>query len=110
MALSLITDFQEFRTFTPGEDSIEWAVNPVWRPEIQVTLDALMDAGKARLRERWPAATLYVLDDNPRARRFYEREGWALDGETKTGMVLGLEVAEVRYRISFEEAGRTSDA
>ena len=26
-------------------------------------------------------AVLCVLDDNPRARRFYEREGWALDGD-----------------------------
>ena len=68
---------------------------------------ALMDAGKAMLRERWPAATLYVLDDNPRARRFYEREGWALDGVTKTGKFLGVPVAEVRYRISFAEADRT---
>jgi len=65
---------------------------------------ALMDEGKAMLRERWPAATLYVLDDNPRARRFYEREGWALDGVTKTGEFLGLPVAEVRYRISFADS------
>lgn len=71
---------------------------------------ALMDEGKAMLRERGPAATLYVLEDNPRARRFYEREGWTLDGVRKTGMFLGIEVAEVRYRISFEEEGRTSGA
>ena len=61
----------------------------------------LMEAGKELLRASYTDATLYVLDDNPRARRFYEREGWALDGTTKTGEFLGLPVAEVRYRISL---------
>jgi hypothetical protein len=46
-------------------------------------------------------AILWVLDDNPRARRFYEREGWALDGERKVEPHLGVDVAEVRYRISL---------
>ena len=66
-----------------------------------------MDAAKELLRAQYRDATLYVLDDNPRARRFYEREGWALDGTTKTGEFLGLPVAEVRYRIRFGEADRT---
>lgn len=61
----------------------------------------LMDAAKELLRAQYREATLYVLDDNPRARRFYEREGWALDGVTKTGEFLGLPVAEVRYRITL---------
>ena len=61
----------------------------------------LMEAAKELLRASYAEATLYVLDDNPRARRFYEREGWALDGATKTGEFLGLPVAEVRYRISL---------
>lgn len=60
---------------------------------------ALMDAGKELLRASYTDATLYVLDDNPRARRFYEREGWALDGVTKADEFLGLAVPEVRYRI-----------
>jgi GNAT superfamily N-acetyltransferase len=60
---------------------------------------ALMDWAKDALRERWTEATLWVLEDNPRARRFYEREGWSLDGETKTDEFLGVEVGEVRYRI-----------
>jgi RimJ/RimL family protein N-acetyltransferase len=46
-------------------------------------------------------AVLWVLDDNPRARRFYEREGWTLDGERKEDEYLGLRVAEVRYRIGL---------
>jgi ribosomal protein S18 acetylase RimI-like enzyme len=59
----------------------------------------LMDAGKELLRASYGDATLYVLEDNPRARRFYEREGWALDGVTKADEFLGLAVPEVRYRI-----------
>jgi ribosomal protein S18 acetylase RimI-like enzyme len=43
-------------------------------------------------------ATLWVLEDNPRARRFYESGGWRLDGATRTGTHLGLETREVRYR------------
>jgi GNAT superfamily N-acetyltransferase len=43
------------------------------------------------------AATLWVLEDNPRARGFYEAEGWKADGERKLDTFLGLEVAEVRY-------------
>jgi ribosomal protein S18 acetylase RimI-like enzyme len=67
----------------------------------------LMDAGKDLLRASYAAATLYVLEDNPRARRFYEREGWALDGVTKADEFLGLAVPEVRYRIRFAAADRT---
>jgi ribosomal protein S18 acetylase RimI-like enzyme len=61
----------------------------------------LMAAAKELLRASYAQATLYVLADNPRARRFYEREGWALDGVTKADEFLGLTVPEVRYRISF---------
>jgi len=69
---------------------------------------ALMEAAKGLLRESYADATLYVLEDNPRARRFYEREGWVLDGTTKTGEFLGVPVAEVRYRISFAGARHSS--
>jgi ribosomal protein S18 acetylase RimI-like enzyme len=66
----------------------------------------LMEAAKELLRASYADATLYVLEDNPRARRFYEREGWALDGVTKADEFLGLAVPEVRYRISFAAADR----
>lgn len=59
----------------------------------------LMSAGVAAMRTRTKGdAVLWVLEDNPRARRFYEREGWRLDGERKEDEYLGLRVAEVRYR------------
>jgi len=68
---------------------------------------ALMDAALAALcglgfRE----AVLWVLEDNPRARRFYEREGWHADGGRREGEHLGVTAAEVRYRIELETGAR----
>lgn len=63
---------------------------------------ALMAAAVAALRDSGDAeAILWVLEDNPRARRFYEREGWRLDDARKEDEFLGVRVAEVRYRITF---------
>lgn len=62
----------------------------------------LMRAGVEALRESGSReAILWVLEDNPRARRFYEREGWTPDGERKNDRFLGVEVAEVRYRLTL---------
>jgi RimJ/RimL family protein N-acetyltransferase len=63
---------------------------------------ALMSAGVEALRESGcRAVILWVLEDNPRARRFYEREGWVPDGERKQDEFLGVAVTEVRYRRSL---------
>lgn len=43
-------------------------------------------------------AVPWVAEKNPRARRFYEREGWAPDGGRKAEDLGGGEIAEVRYR------------
>jgi GNAT superfamily N-acetyltransferase len=43
-------------------------------------------------------AVLWVLEDNPRARRFYELAGWHLDGGRKRETYLGVAVDVVRYR------------
>jgi GNAT superfamily N-acetyltransferase len=59
----------------------------------------LMAAARAALEAAYPSSILWVLADNPRARRFYEREGWQLDGATKSDQFLGVDVTEVRYRI-----------
>jgi GNAT superfamily N-acetyltransferase len=60
----------------------------------------LMAAGVGALRESGcREVILWVLEDNPRARRFYEREGWVLDGECKEDEFLGVAVTEVRYRL-----------
>ena len=63
---------------------------------------ALMRQSLATLRELgYRAAILWVLEDNPRARRFYEREGWKLDGTRREGEHLGVATSEVRYRIEL---------
>jgi RimJ/RimL family protein N-acetyltransferase len=63
---------------------------------------ALMAATLDRLRqERFVEAVLWVLEDNPRTRRFYERAGWRDDGEAKDEEFLGTFIREVRYRISL---------
>jgi GNAT superfamily N-acetyltransferase len=44
---------------------------------------------------RAEAALLWVVEANARARRFYEREGWTADGETRASP---LGPRELRYR------------
>jgi GNAT superfamily N-acetyltransferase len=46
-------------------------------------------------------ATLWVLDANARARRFYERAGWAADGAVMDDDSRGFTIREVRYRRSL---------
>jgi ribosomal protein S18 acetylase RimI-like enzyme len=60
----------------------------------------LMAEARDALRERYPTSILWVLEDNPRARRFYEREGWEHDGGRKDDELLGVTVSEVRYRLA----------
>ncbi len=62
---------------------------------------ALMASALEGLRG-YSSATLWVLEDNPRARRFYEREGWILDGGRRDEELLGMTVTEVRYRTTFD--------
>jgi GNAT superfamily N-acetyltransferase len=52
-------------------------------------IDGLREAGFAR-------ATLWVLRDNARARRFYEKEGWTADGATHSEPREDFEMNEVR--------------
>ncbi len=61
----------------------------------------LMAVARDALRAAYPTSILWVLEDNPRARRFYEREGWEPDGGRKEDELLGTTVAEVRYRLTL---------
>jgi GNAT superfamily N-acetyltransferase len=59
---------------------------------------ALIEAGEAELRRLGHRdVVLWVLDDNPRARRFYETAGWQADGKVQKGEVFGVHITEVRY-------------
>jgi GNAT superfamily N-acetyltransferase len=55
------------------------------------SLHALNEAG-------FGEATLWVLDTNHRARRFYESGGWSPDGAAKQDDHWGFPIPEVRYR------------
>ena len=61
---------------------------------------ALMDAAVAWLAEHWQEAILWVAEENPRARDFYERYGWVAEGTRVEEVVPGAEVPEVLYRLS----------
>ena len=74
--------------------------------------DALMAMCEATLRERFPTAVLWVLRDNPRARRFYERAGWSCgvgaemveamwEGPQMADIPLLDPLAEIQYRRDF---------
>jgi GNAT superfamily N-acetyltransferase len=60
----------------------------------------LMDHVEQRLKaEGFATAVLWVLDDNPRARRFYERQGWAATGiAANFDDYCEASVPEVEYR------------
>ena len=59
----------------------------------------LMTAGLDGLRATGFAdVTLWVLESNDRARRFYERAGFAPDGAVKDDIMAGTPIREVRCR------------
>ncbi|CAN5753214.1 GNAT family N-acetyltransferase [soil metagenome] len=68
-----------------------------------VGADLLRRAEHDLLAHGYAEATLWVLADNQRACRFYERRGWRLDGE-RMDNIGGIEVREVRYRRTLDAA------
>jgi ribosomal protein S18 acetylase RimI-like enzyme len=63
----------------------------------------LMTAALARLADLgYQVATLWVLEGNARARRFYEAAGFTTDGAEQTDDTRGFPVPEVRYRRTLE--------
>lgn len=62
--------------------------------------DELLEHTETRLKaEGFDSAVLWVLDDNPRARRFYERFGWTPSGiEADFDVYCDVNVPEVEYR------------
>jgi ribosomal protein S18 acetylase RimI-like enzyme len=59
---------------------------------------ALLAHAEERLAATYAEATLWVLEGNTRARRFYEAAGWQPDGARQAVERLGVSPAEVRYR------------
>jgi len=68
---------------------------------------SLFSHAVADLQQRgYRAATLWVLETNARARRFYEVAGWYLDGAAKVEQRPGFDLREVRYRVDLAPAHR----
>jgi len=74
------------------EDAGFVAIDPPWLDALYVLpeawgsgiADRLHDAGVTALRAAGvERARLWVLEENHRARRFYERRGWTADGTTR---------------------------
>lgn len=64
-----------------------------------------MEALLERLAARGPEeVALWVLEDNGRARRFYQRAGRRPDGAATREEHLGVRVRELRYRRSCRAA------
>ena len=62
----------------------------------------LMDATLALMaRAGFTQVTLWVLDSNVRARRFYEAGGWSADGGQKLDESRGFPITQLRYRRTF---------
>lgn len=60
---------------------------------------ALIAQAEERLRHGgYNHAVLWVLEQNERARRFYERAGWTADGARKEIELAGAQHTELRYR------------
>lgn len=78
-----------------GEVAAIYLLRPWWDRGIG---GALLDAGETALvAAGFGEATLWVLADNARAREFYERRGWTVDGGERTADLHGRLVVEVRY-------------
>lgn len=84
----------------PRDEGELWMINVL--PEAWGTgvAQPLLDAAIEGLtREGYREAVLWVLEGNARARRFYERNGWVVDGGSKRERFGDAEVLELRYRL-----------
>jgi ribosomal protein S18 acetylase RimI-like enzyme len=70
----------------------------------------LMNAGVTALtRAGYLLATLWVLDTNVRAIRFYEAMGWRADGGVKDDEVAGMRIRDLRYQRDLAATVATRD-
>jgi GNAT superfamily N-acetyltransferase len=93
-----------FAAFGQADDPEAAGVGEVFaiyvRPEVAGTgvgRDLFAGANDALSRSGFRRATLWVLEANARARRFYEKAGWAWDGTTGTHRFDCANLPVVRY-------------
>lgn len=60
-------------------------------------LELILEVERRLRIERFFEAELWVLEDNPRARRFYEAAGWS-SADVRPIEIFGTQVPEIRYR------------
>lgn len=66
---------------------------------------ALIAEARASLRELGCVrASLWVIEDNVRACRFYERDGWVLSGQTRLSEIEGVTTRQLEYVLELGEA------
>ncbi len=71
-----------------------------WRRRVGTSL---LEAASQRLAKGgFSHASLWVLSENVRARRFYEQQGWVPTDTVATREFVGVQVEEVRYVRSFD--------
>ncbi|CAN5489480.1 GNAT family N-acetyltransferase [soil metagenome] len=70
--------------------------------------ELLAAATQVLAHDGYAAAILWVVPQNDRARRFYERAGWTDDGTARVETVQGATVDEVRYRRNLAQVGSTN--
>jgi GNAT superfamily N-acetyltransferase len=87
-----------------GEIQAIYVIEDVWDTGVGA---ALMNAAWSWLEGRFECATLWVLEANARARRFYEKGGWRPDGHEQPLDFNGTDLIEVRYRIDLPATGAT---
>jgi GNAT superfamily N-acetyltransferase len=58
---------------------------------------ALLERAEVELAQRSDEAVLWTLEHNPRTRRFYEANGWHVDGMTGSFESFGVEAPIMHY-------------
>lgn len=86
---------EEARLVKAGEIMALYVAPHAWRLGVGAHLCA--HAFSELERQGLAEVTLWVLSGNDRARRFYERMGFRLDGALKEAEILGQRVSELRY-------------
>lgn len=92
-----------FSSFGPSQENLAtveigtlYALPEVWGTGVgkQLMLATMTTLGRAD----YAQATLWVLEDNERARRFYEAAGWRADGAAVEDTTGGASLNKLRYR------------
>jgi GNAT superfamily N-acetyltransferase len=84
---------------TVGELASIYLLSSLWGQGFGRQLMA--GAISALVEDEFSEATLWVLEGNERARRFYQAGGWTSDGTVKQDTIRGFVVHEARYRLAL---------